>query len=85
MMVGDAPDWDQKFGRILRLIAMIGAIAACAVCSGIVLLFLYSIGLGFWQDLVKEHFPATLGLVGAQVMAFAVVVFLRQTEGARRI
>jgi len=80
--IGDAPDWDEKFGRILRLTAMIGAIVGCALCAAIILLFLFSISLMFWQDLVKEHFPATLGLVGAAVTSFAVVVFLRQTEGA---
>lgn len=78
---GEAPDWDAKFGRILRLTAMVGAIIGCAIVAGTILLFLYTIGLVFWQDLVKEHFPATLGLIGAAVMSFAVVVFLRQTEG----
>ena len=35
----------------------------------------------FWKDLIKEHFPATLGLTGAAIVSFAIVVFLRQTEG----
>jgi hypothetical protein len=33
------------------------------------------------QELVKDHFAAIVGLSGAALVAFAIVVFLRQTDG----
>jgi hypothetical protein len=45
------------------------------------LFYSYRVGFGSWKDLIKEHFPATLGLTGAAIVSFAIVVFLRQTEG----
>ena len=77
----EAPDWDVKFGRILRLTAMISTIVASVTLSGTILLFVYTTGLASWEALIKEHFPATIGLIGASILSFAVVVFLRQTEG----
>jgi hypothetical protein len=74
-------EWDTKYSRILRVIAMISAIIACIVMGVVIILFIYHVGFDFWADLVKEHFAATLGLTGAAIVSFAIVVFLRQTEG----
>jgi hypothetical protein len=74
-------EWDTKYSRFLRITAMISAIIACVVMGAIQVLFIYHVGFDFWKDLVKEHFPATLGLVGFAIVSFAIVVFLRQTEG----
>src|SRR5258708_40064336 len=74
-------EWDTTYSRFLRVIAMISAIIACVVMGVIIILFVYHVGFDFWADLVKEHFPATMGLAGASIVSFAIVVFLRQTEG----
>lgn len=34
-----------------------------------------------WQTVLKDHFAAIIGLPGAAAVSFAIVVFLRQTEG----
>jgi hypothetical protein len=74
-------EWDTTYSRVLRVIAMIGAVAGCLVMSAAIILFLFSVGFEFWKDLVREHFAATMGLTGATIVSFAIVVFLRQTEG----
>jgi hypothetical protein len=60
-------DWDAKFSRFLRITAMVSAIIACSVMSVVIVLFIYHVGFDFWKDLIKEHFPATLGLTGRQL------------------
>jgi hypothetical protein len=45
------------------------------------LLFIYNTGMGFWQDLIKDHFAATIGLTGAGIVSFGIVIFLRQVDG----
>jgi hypothetical protein len=74
-------EWDTTYSRFLRIIAMISAIIACVVMGVIIILFIYHVGFDFWAGLVKEHFAATMGLAGASMVSFAIVVFLRQTEG----
>jgi hypothetical protein len=74
-------DWDNTFSRFLRITAMVSAIIACSVMSVVIVLFIYHVGFDFWKDLIKDHFPATLGLTGAAIVSFAIVIFLRQTEG----
>ena len=34
-----------------------------------------------WQQVLNKHFAAIIGLPCAALVAFAIVVFLRQTEG----
>lgn len=67
--------------RLLRTIAMWSAIFASITMATVQLLFIYNTEMAFWQDLVRDHFAATLGLTGAGIVSFAIVVFLRQTEG----
>ncbi|WP_018643768.1 hypothetical protein [Bradyrhizobium huanghuaihaiense] len=35
----------------------------------------------YWEELLRLHFAAIIGLPGAAAASFALVVFLRQTEG----
>jgi len=74
-------EWDAKYGQFLRAVAMIGAVIACVIVGVVQIQFIYHVGFDFWKELVREHFPATLGLQGAAIISFGVVVFLRQTEG----
>jgi ABC-type Fe3+ transport system permease subunit len=55
-----------------------------AVCGGILFLYtIYAVALGFtnWQIVLEKHFAAIIGLPGGAALAFAIVVFLRQTDG----
>jgi len=59
--------------------------AVIAVCAGAII-FLFTLAViatqfTAWQQVLKEHFGAIIGLPGAAAVAFAIVVFLRQTEG----
>jgi hypothetical protein len=73
--------WEEKYSRTLRIAAMIGAVISCTVMGITITLFIFQAGFEFWRDLVRAHFAATVGLMGACILSFAVVVFLRQTEG----
>src|SRR5215204_3054654 len=75
------PDWKTAYGRALRIAAMAGALVSSITVGITILLFISTVGFEFWKDIVKEHFPATIGLTGACILSFATVVFLRQTEG----
>jgi hypothetical protein len=57
---------------------------AVAVGGGIVFLYtIYIVAVGFryWEELLRDHFAAIIGLPAAAALAFALVVFLRQTDG----
>lgn len=57
---------------------------AAAVGGGIVFLYtIYIVAVGFryWEELLRDHFAAIIGLPAAAALAFALVVFLRQTDG----
>jgi hypothetical protein len=54
------------------------------ICAGCVFAFtIYVIATQFiyWQEILKLHFAAIVGLPGAAAVAFVIVVFLRQTDG----
>jgi hypothetical protein len=59
---------------------MYGAVAMALTMGVIQLGFIYLAGLDFWTEIVQEHFAATVGLSGALMVSFGVVV-LRQSEG----
>lgn len=79
----------QSLGKILTSVASGGAfLIAC-----ILLLILAIAGLPFvvwmmkekperWEDVLRPHIQAIIGLPIAGAVAFALVVFLKQTEGA---
>jgi hypothetical protein len=74
-------DWDTRYGRLLRTIGLIVSVAVVVIATAALLLLLLHTGFGFWQDVLKEHFLGTLGLIGIVVVAFGTVNFLRQSEG----
>jgi hypothetical protein len=74
-------DWEASFSKNLRIIALWGSIAAVGVLSALVIWFVVRMSFETWQSIVQVHFLATMGLTGFGIVAFAVVVFLRNTEG----
>jgi hypothetical protein len=74
-------DWDVRFGHLLRVIALVTSITLAVLsCGGLVLLLVHT-GFSFWQDIFKEHFLGTIGLIGITIASFGTVTFLRQSEG----
>jgi len=73
--------WDDRFSRILRIVAMGGALLAVTVQTAVSLAFFYSLGFDPFKQIVRDHFLSTIGLVGYAIASFAVVVFLRNAEG----
>jgi NhaP-type Na+/H+ or K+/H+ antiporter len=74
---------EKKEKRRLRTVAFWCAIIAVI---GATLVFSFAIWLithrfAPWQDVLEKHFSAIIGLPGAAALAFALVVFLRQTDG----
>jgi hypothetical protein len=70
---------DQGIRRSVFLIAIILSIVAGAALAG--LEFMLAQHLDAWQDVVRDHFAAIIGLPSAVFIAFVLVVFLRQTDG----
>jgi hypothetical protein len=68
------PDADKN--AIALGLAMFTAVVAIAV-----FIIMIWIGLSRPSALFRTHFAAIVGLPGAAAVSFAVVVFLRQTEG----
>lgn len=58
------------------LIAGATVAALCLVAASMYFMF------PTWQALIAEHFQAMIGLPGCALVAFAVVVLLRQVDGA---
>jgi hypothetical protein len=73
--------WDEKFSRMLRGGAMCGALIAVAVQAALILAFFYHWGFDPLKEISQRHFLSTIGLTGFAIVSFAVVVFLRNTEG----
>ncbi len=81
MPESDPPEWEQKFNRNLRTISLVGALLAALILAALELAFFYHAGLQPWQKIAEEHFLATVCLTGFAIVSFAVVIFLRHTEG----
>jgi hypothetical protein len=78
----DGPiDWDTKYGRILRSIGLVICVIVTILATCILIMLLIHTGFTFWQEVIKEHFLGSIGLVGICVTAFGMVTFLRQSEG----
>jgi hypothetical protein len=77
----DPDDWEVRFSRGLRLMATGTAILLGAFVMIIGILLLWHTGFAFWQDVIKEHFLGSIGLIGIACLGFGIVIFLRQTEG----
>ena len=55
-----------------------------AIVGGLIyiyVIFVVAFEFGFWQVILAGHFPAVVGLPSAAALSFALVVFLRQTDG----
>ncbi|MGU3475665.1 hypothetical protein [Methylobacterium sp. D48H] len=68
------------------ILKFVAAILAIVVAAGSIyvfgfLVYLGSAGFKYWQEVLRDHFAAIIGLPGAAAVSFAIVVFLRQTEG----
>ncbi|MBY0322960.1 MAG: hypothetical protein K2X72_29835 [Reyranella sp.] len=63
--------------------ALAGAAIAGVAAIGVFAWALYVVvfRLPGWQRILENHFSAIIGLPSAAAVAFAIVVFLRQTEG----
>ena len=80
-MSDPSEEWDVRYGHILRTIALVVSVIAAILACGTFILLLVHTGFDFWQDVIKEHFPATIGLAGVVAVSFGIVTFLRQSEG----
>jgi hypothetical protein len=75
------PEWEERFSRSLRVIALWGAFAAGTILAILELGFFYHSGLDPWVEVAKQHFLATIGLTGFALVSFSVVIFLRHADG----
>jgi len=60
-------------------LAVLTALCVVAVFGYAILVVTY--GFRYWEEILKDHFAAIIGLPGAAAVAFMLVVFLRQTDG----
>jgi Mn2+/Fe2+ NRAMP family transporter len=70
-------------GHIVHVIAILIALAATVSVAMVLAYTIWVVATGFrdWEETLREHFAAIVGLPGAAVVAFILVVFLRQTDG----
>lgn len=75
-------DERRELGR-MRILTLFFAIVA--VLYGMFVfgytIYVVAIGFRFWEEVLRLHFAAIIGLPGAAAVAFVLVVFLRQTDG----
>jgi cadmium resistance protein CadD (predicted permease) len=76
----DPTDWDIRYGRLLRSVALATSTIVAALIVVTLIFLLIHTGFSFWQDIFKEHFLGTIGLIGITTASFATVTFLRQSE-----
>ena len=70
---------ERVIQRAAFLFALLGVVAAALIFGYTI--FAVAVGFPYWADVLKDHFAAIIGLPGAAVIAFILVIFLRQTEG----
>ncbi|MBY5397967.1 hypothetical protein HFN01_24445 [Rhizobium leguminosarum] len=82
----DALNWSEKpeLHEILRRqasvwFAVITVIGAAVVF--IIAVYITTQHFTHWEEVLRDHFAAIIGLPGAAAAAFTIVVLLRQTEG----
>jgi hypothetical protein len=59
--------------------AILVTICAAAVFAWTILIMV--LRFQYWEEILRDHFAAIIGLPGAAAASFALVVFLRQTDG----
>lgn len=79
--MADDVEWDVRYGRFLRTIAVTASVVVAVLACGVLILLLTHTGFDYWQDLIKQHFLGTIGFVGICCTAFGIVTFLRQSDG----
>ena len=72
-------DGDPLPNKIALWFAVLGTI--CASASYLYALFIAAAGFPYWQEVLRDHYAAIVGLPAASAVAFILVVFLRQTDG----
>lgn len=70
---------DQTIRRAALIFAIVGVFCAAGVFGYTILVVAF--GFRYWEEVLKDHFAAIIGLPGSAAVAFILVVFLRQTEG----
>ncbi len=80
--MGDGQDQRKRVSASQVVAIVLASIAAvCGICVYGFVLYVVKVGLTDWKSVLEGHFPAIIGLPGAAVVAFTLVVFLRQTDG----
>jgi hypothetical protein len=71
---------DSNLGRTAAFwLAVVGAVAISV--AYLYVLLVATAGFAGWQDVLKDHYAAIVGLPAAAAVSFIIVVLLRQTEG----
>jgi hypothetical protein len=70
---------DRRIRAVAFVLATIAALCAAGVFAYTIMVV--AVGFRYWEELLRDHFAAIIGLPGAAAVAFALVVFLRQTDG----
>jgi hypothetical protein len=68
--------------QVFRVAVIIAGLAV--LCVALVMawtIWVVSTQFVYWQEILRHHFAAVIGLPGAAIVAFVLVVFLRQTDG----
>jgi len=79
--MSDVVEWEVRYGRVLRTIAMIFAVVASVLACGTLILLLLHTGFDFWQDSIRTHLLGSVGFTGISSVAFIVVTFLSVCPG----
>lgn len=68
---------------IIKYVSVVLAIVAAGVGIYVLGFTIYVVAVGFryWEDVLRDHFAAIIGLPSAAAVSFAIVVVLRQTDG----
>jgi len=74
------PATEDRTVRLTAFWLAVAAVLAAAVVFGGTILVVAN-QFTYWQDVLRDHFAAIIGLPGGAAVAFALVVFLRQTDG----
>jgi len=70
---------DERIRRVAFRFAIGAASAAALVLA--YLIFNAAVFPWNWPDVLEKHFHAIFGIPGAAVVAFVIVIFLRQADG----
>ncbi len=72
-------DQERRVRLVSFYLAIVAALAGSLIFAWVI--YVVSTEFAYWQEILNQHFAAIIGLPGAAAVAFAIVVFLRQTDG----